>query len=316
MITCKLHVPEENSPCKFYIKQEPGIAGLCDAEPTMFRCTEALKKLSPTITQSAIKTFAQCPYKYYLNYIKGVSRRDEHLPEPIKMGAVWDAYLGGKDTVELMDRYQISDITQAKLLTMMNVFEELKLTPEPGYDTQGKVEWLAGGNVTVTGFTDRTYSDHIEEDKFTARPDFYFTLGNISLQVGTYFLGVPSAEYVDMKVTRVPGLRLGKEEDIAGYMDRLYKDICKRPSYYFPGLNKAKKTYGKRFYRNEFPLDIIKKRFEDVIKDMRFHIDNNLWYRNELSCHVPSQCMYLDIKNTGVISNTLYKVADKLEEIR
>jgi len=112
-----------------------------------------------------------------------------------------------------------------------------------------------------------------------------------------------------MLITQEPKLR-GKDMEEGVYESRIYNDILARPSFYFIGFNKQKKTYGIRFWRKEFNLDYLRQVYMNVLADLRHTVDNDLWYRNELQCYVPVKCWFYAIKRSGVVSDQLYERMD------
>lgn len=318
--TCKFYKPLKTKFCKHYINGLKDEAGFCN-KPSQFRCIEALKTHLPSVSQSAVKMFCQCRWKYYQHYIKGIELRDEYQSLPIKCGSIWDAFMDHEikkpgvyfDVSEYKDKYQLYPSDIAKLQALMKAYRDLGIQLPPDGTTQYQVFYNSGDTI-INGYTDIAYEDSISEVKLSASPDFHAKLENIHLQVGTYLMTNPEWEYADMLVTRLPGTRTGKgkysNESFEEFRLRVYGDIISRPSYYFLGYNKKGKTYGKRFYRGEFNFEHLERLYNIVLKDMRFCIDNDLFYTNMLSCHVPAQCGYMPIKKSGVISEKLYKYMD------
>ena len=324
---CKFYRPMnmQNKFCKHYIDGLKDEAGFCD-RPSQFRCIEALKLHLPSVSQSAVKMFCHCRERYYKHYIQGITLRDEHLPLPIKCGSVWDAFMDLKvtnssDRLDLdvyINKYQLYPEQIAKLQALMRAYKDLGIELHEGGETQYQVFHNAG-DTTITGYLDIAYEDSIAEVKLSASPDFYTNLENIHLQVGTYLMTNPEWECVDMLITRLPGLRTGNgkfsNESIEEYRLRVYSDIISRPSYYFIGYDRKMGRYGKRFYRGEFNFEGLEQTYHMVLKDMRHCIDNNLFYKNTLACHVPGACEFLPYLKSGVISDTLYRYITPEEAI-
>jgi len=92
---CTMFTPGDGLPCQHYIrpvqKDDPGF---CD-QPTLFRCIEAMKRKLPSISYSRMIEFIQCRRRYYHTVIEGLEVKPGHLPEAIKMGRVWDAFIRG-----------------------------------------------------------------------------------------------------------------------------------------------------------------------------------------------------------------------------
>jgi len=156
---------------------------------------------------------------------------------------------------------------------------------------------------------------YITEDKFSGSPDFYSKKFALTSQLSTYFLSDPNIDYAIVKAVRAPGQRTGKGrysgETPEDYSNRVYSDIISRPSYYFMGLNRMKKTYGRKFFRSEFPLDEMRTEHAQVTHEIKWAMRNNAYYRNYLACHVPTTCGFLPICETGVVSEEMFDMKPK-----
>jgi hypothetical protein len=69
--------------------------GLCSL-PDMFRCAEDLKKRLPKMSHSSRIDFIHCRRKYYYRKIQGLQVKKRMLPEPVKLGIIWDKFLENK----------------------------------------------------------------------------------------------------------------------------------------------------------------------------------------------------------------------------
>jgi hypothetical protein len=174
--------------------------------------------------------------------------------------------------------------------------------------------------VYIKGFYDRKYPTFFEEDKLSSRPDHYLDTYFIHSQCGTYFLADPSLEYCTMKVVRVPDLKStgkNKDEDDEAYYRRCYEDVISRPSHYFIGYDRAKHTYGRKFYRSEFNLDEIRNRYEIAAIEIqqardwqREGLDG--YYRDDKACQqIWGPCDLLPICRTGGLSERFIIRQDK-----
>lgn len=322
-ITCDRWVKSPNSPCKNYLPTtKPKEAGLCTLS-SKFRCIESLKKYAPTLSQSSAKTFAQCHYKYYLSKVLGIRPHDHMMPNPIKLGAIWDGFIESRvqrksfDMKPLVEKYRLWDSDVSKLSALIRAFDNLDFFqtifgPDPIPQEPIAVEL---GDLVITGFTDISYDFYLQEYKLSGRPDYLTKLENIHIQAGTYLMGNPRHEYIDMMITRVPGLKTGKgaytDEPNEDYTNRLYTDIMKRPGYYFIGYKKRDRVYGKRFWRSEFNFDQIQKFYIAIRDEMQLCIHTDSWYRNEFSCSIPTPCWFLPHRKSGVFSEKIYKLSDK-----
>jgi hypothetical protein len=319
---CRLFHKTKNGSCIHYISNSDDI-GLCK-QSTQFLCLEDLKTGLPKMSHSSRIDFVHCRRKYYLRKIQGLRVKKSMLPEPVKMGIIWDEFLqyryGGRNFKsrfwELVDEYDLSDESVAKKYSLIRAFINIgiKIDLDGFIGCQYEFNFI-DGDVVVTGFIDRAYDNCFIESKLSARPDFYHIIHNITSQLSTYFLSNDQYEHCVVEAVRVPALRTryGKysEEDYESYMHRIYQDIISRPSHYFLGFNRDEKTYGKRFWRNEFPLEQIHADYRQITKDIRRAIDDNAFYQNFMACHVPAPCAYLPICETGVMSELIYEQKPK-----
>ena len=305
--------------CKHYLSGFKDEAGFCSLSQ-QFRCVEDLKTLLPTLTQSAAKAYIQCKEKYRLAYILGIVCHDSELPLPVKMGATYGDFIGSRVSTERFhlddykEKYHLYPNDLSKLKALFRATRDLGLYPDKeDAVAEQHITWNCG-SYTISGYTDISYEDHFREYKLSARPDFYLNKESMFLQCGTYLLGNPEWEWVDIMAVRLPGTKTGKkqysDEQPGEYESRMYNDIMSRPAHYFLGYKKKTGKFGMRFYRSEFDLDYLITFYMNTLKEMRYVIDNNLWTRNELSCHVPTKCWYFPIKRSGVVSEQLYRHVD------
>jgi len=134
--------------------------------------------------------------------------------------------------------------------------------------------------------------------------------------IGKYeWMGNPEYKHCIMEITRLPGTRTGKGkfegESPEAFEERVFQDIVSRPSHYFIGFDREKRTFGVKFWRKEFDLDKLKRTYINIEREVKETILNDSWYENYNACHVPSQCFYYPICSTGVVSDEIYEMKDK-----
>lgn len=317
-VTCKFYLDDDTKPCLHYIEPYDKLGcGFCSVSK-QFRCTEDLKTKQPPLSYSAVDAWLRCKMYYKFFYLMGIRQKPQYVSDALKMGSVWDAiqnYEGGVGTNEdiknVISMYELSDVQVSIISALWQAFKDLEIKVPSG-ESQRKFHLHLYDNV-ITGVTDHAMVDGFKERKLSTSPDYYLKIENIHTQCGTYFLSCPEWEYVDMEVTQLPQLRMTKRESIEDFERRVYGDVISRPSHYFQGFNRDTRTYGKRFYRNEFDLDYISKMYQYIFREIRETIDRGSWYRNDRNCLSPFQCMYLDIKRSGAMSETVYYIAGKHE---
>ena len=319
--TCQMLNPGDGLPCRSYIRpKDPAEPGFC-SQPEIFRCPEAMKKKLPFISYSRLTDFIACRRKYYHGVVEGLQVKAEHLPEPIKLGRAWDAFIHhlhdeNFDHLAGIQSRQLSPEQTAKISALMRSYKELEVSvdKEGLVGCQYKIH-APIGTTNIIGFVDRAYENCIVETKLSSRPDFYQQKENVAYQLGTYFLGNEAWKYGIVEIVRAPTLRTGQgryqDEDPEEFENRIFSDIVSRPGFYFVGWDRKTKTYGVKFWRSEFDLDEIFRTYRDVLQEIQRAAQEGSRWRNKLACHVPTPCPYLPIKRTGVISEEIYERRQK-----
>jgi hypothetical protein len=143
---------------------------------------------------------------------------------------------------------------------------------------------------------------------------------NVTYQLGTYLMANEAWDSATLEAVRTPSLRTGQgrysEEDPEEYEERVYGDIVSRPGHYFLGWDRKTRTYGVKFWRSEFDLDEIFSTYVHVLRELKNTLEHGAWYGNNLACHVPTPCLYLPIKRSGVVSEEIYERREKSIERR
>ncbi len=316
---CKQYEPDSDQTCKHYEPtKDDSKCGVCLIEG-MFLCVEDVRFKMPTITQSALKMFAQCPEKYKKHYIDGTVLKDAYLPAPVKMGTLFDGFITSvangekfnpQDTIE---RYEMSEVCVAKVEAMCRAYRHLGLKPSKGTPQAHFNVDLNGFN--IEGTADMDCGQYGEEYKFSGRPNFFEDKSINEFQTMMYMFGFTNWNYIVYKVVRAPGLKFRggwnlKDETISEYTKRIFADIIGRPAWYFLGWNKKEKDFGIKFYRAEFDMKNFKRTVLNMIHMIRYMVAQDRWFPDTLSCMVPTMCWYMNIKKTGVISDKTYRCMD------
>ena len=179
-------------------------------------------------------------------------------------------------------------------------------------------------DVLIHGYYDVLFEDHFEEYKFTGQPEDYSRPIQIGSQVGTYFLANPALEYVDMMIVHSPQLKLlrankkrADDETDSEYEERIYLDAVSRPSHYFKGFNRKTGTFGRRFYRSEFDLREIERRYIQIAIEIKRRTEENAWYKEDyFNCSsFNSSCEYMPVCESDDGSGRV-NVSEEIFEIR
>ena len=314
--------------CVYYLPGASNV-GMCRLS-SHFRCERDVKSTPFMMSHSMVQTFMRCPMRFWIAYVKGIQLRRENLGQALKMGIVWDTHdsmlYEGKsshDLSNLLRKLNLSQEQHVKLQAMMDAKKEMvDFSRSSDYiGCQQEVKWSHfdkdNGEIAVHGYVDRLYEGHFVETKFSSRPDNYTTNPfKIASQVGTYFLCDEKLKYVTMEVARPPALRLKQGEIPSEYYSRIKMDIRLRPGYYFIGWNPVTRTYGKRFYREEFAafIDSWQRRFAFIATEIRERAQRGAWYYNESACNMYGfDCEFLPICSSGegFVSEKLYTMREK-----
>lgn len=325
-VTCDKIMPDDNKFCFHYIPtNDIGSSGTCTLS-SMFRCPVEMYNSAVKISNSSLGSYMTCNKLYYFHKVLGLNTYEFEKSNPLKMGTLIDKIVeckysedGGKPNDKLADEiknYPVKAQMDSKAVSKVNAIKDA-LYEYITFDTDNFIGNQCEFNyhildidchdAIITGKYDALYTDHFAELKFTSRPDSYLNPFNIKAQIGTYFLADEKLKYVDMMVIQVPAQVYGKKDTEDGYYKRIYDDVISNPSKYFMGFNRADRTFGKRYYRDEFDLDEILKRYRIVIAEIRHKYESDSWYCNEKSCNMyGSSCEYKSICESGAISEAKY----------
>lgn len=330
---CDRIVPSASKPCVYYIPGESGFAGFCSL-PNQFRCIEAIKAKAPRLSHSSINTWLRCRRRWYIEQIKGIVRRETMMSSSLKMGTIWDrikqdafargswdVYEGLEIIHDMADALALDEKDGLKLRALVRALGTLEYSPEKCatnvkatyYYNKPLAEMFVSGKLDAVPLDNKPY---FYEVKLSSRPDWYTEITNIESQVATYFLFDERFDFVVMDITRIPDLRQTKnktDESDFGYEERTYDDILKRPSHYFIGWNKDKRRWGKPFYRREFDLEDVAKRYRVVAGEIKQAFIDDACYANPTACLTPFECDYKPICSTGGVSEILFRERTKDE---
>jgi len=303
----------QNKPCIHSIGDKFDFCGLSE----MFRCTEYIRRNEPALSYSTIRN-SLCKRKLYWSYIAGIQLIIK--PLPMKLGEIAGAILNFLHTEQEISGWY-PDIDSLKdndgnlpfqIMAILGVFKGYK---EKEFDTvkgivQSRFEWFEEGYPRIIGYMDLKTHDTIGyEFKYSSKPDAYKEKFIVQDQVATYFLGNPTLERITVRVIQVPQLRLAKNESLEDYRDRVYKDFLDRPMHYVNNTS---------FWRNEFNYDEIREKYKMIANEIQRYIELGgikYFYQSngpntcfaETTGTAVSNCEYLQICESGVVSDQLYK---------
>lgn len=302
-------------PCSSYLQ-----GGYC-LTPRLFRCIEYIRNNEPPLSYSSIVDYTACKKKYYFSTIMGLQIIDPGWPRLIgklfsdACDKIHDRQFEGHLTDDLLLGHikpyiPADDVTPDALLNLQGLilgYTELNKEGPFGHP-QFEFRWNEDGYPKVHGYIDMPqYLDGgsptiAYEIKTTQRPDSYSKF-IVQDQLATYFIGLPSLQRMVLRVVLRPMFRLGRKESNTDMINRVKNDIIKMPKKYITDIS---------YWRSEFDLQETKKRARRISNEMLELIEYNddwVFYptSNRMTCITPSQCDYLSICQSGVISDTIFK---------
>lgn len=268
------------------------------------------------ISYSAMKSFERCPQVYYLSQIAGVEIIEE--TDLSKIGKYVSNVLMDKPEMDSIEEIEEGKEEKYSWLYKAHaIIEGVKHyeldTPLKQYEKQKEFTLNQDNILRLHGFLDFAKNDHFCKLEVTNKPEIYKDKFMISDQTATYFLSNPNYKYCNILIIKIPELKLDKNEDILDYYERCRKDVIGRPCFYFgENFNAQEKTFGMRFYRNDFNLDDLVKKYRFICDEIKMCIDRNYWMRRKSACLCPFPCDFKTIcELDGKIPEKLYKFKDK-----
>ncbi len=309
MPTCE-RLDQSIKPCRYY---QPG--GFCNLS-LYFRCLEYIKRNEMELSYSSMNNWGRCKHKYYLSNIRGL----ELVDKPIRMlaGSIMSECLDiihsnvkqkftWKDKIfsymKPVDKENEGKFNPelAKITAILRAYEGLPIS-EPKGITQAEWHWQVDGYPKLHGFMDLTIQGGSigYEFKYSANPNNY-TKFIVEDQLGTYFLGKEKCKRITLRTIQVPSLRPGKGETEEEFIDRMYQDIRRRPKAYFVDVN---------YWREEFDLEKVKEKALWIAREIQDSAQRGPkgFYQNKMACFAPGVCEFLSACETGVISDSVYKL--------
>lgn len=310
---------DSSKPCIHSIDSK---GDFCDL-PEMFRCIEWIRRNEPTLSYSTIRD-SFCKRKLYYSYICGIELIVK--PLPMRLGEIAGKYLDYLHNqiqstpptnfppsivpyfIKLKDEDGNLPIQIEALIGLFQGYHEKEFDSTKG-QTQAYFQWMEEGYPQIHGYIDLVEETWGYEFKYSSRPEIYNSKFIVQDQIATYFLGDPSLERITLRAIQVPQLRLGKNETHENYRERVHQDFLSRPLYYIKDYN---------FWRSEFNYDELREKYKMIANEILGFIElggKKYFYQSnspntcfgETTGTGISNCEYLDICNSGVVSDQIYK---------
>ena len=331
LFVCKRRINDDGGHCvHFILPDDKRETGFCTLQGE-YRCMDNLLVTIPKLSHTSVQDWLKCRRLFLLKNIKGILRKPSQFGPALKMGALWDVCQGklfgahgDAEIIETINRYEIETQEKEVVRAVIRAFRALGIVVDKEnceiqerftFSSKFKnlYSWIKRDDFEflITGVYDRKYPKRFVENKFSGAPDFYQDVFWLTSQIGTYFLANDAMEECTMEIVRSPALKKKEDESPEDFGARVYKDIMDRPGWYFIGFNKKTRTYGRRFFRNEFKLDELRLRYQNIGYEIMDANERDAFYRNETMCRHPWECDMFDLCKSGVMSEVLYEFREK-----
>ena len=313
---CEGFLEDSNRPCAHSVENNHQF---CELD-SMSRCTEWIRRFEPQLSYSTIRN-SFCKRKLWWSYICGIELIEK--PLPMKLGEIAGWFLDQCHNVnadwnpsgpEKMNNLRNNEgelpIQIESMIGLFMGYHDKEFDSFKG-KTQSYFKWREDGFPIVSGYLDlENHQEKIAyEFKYTTRPDAYSNKFIIQDQITTYFLGKPHLERITLRAIQVPQLRLAKNETHEDYRERVRQDFIARPLYYIHDTN---------YWRSEFNYDELREKYRMIAQEIQKCIEmggQKYFYQSngpstcfgETTGMAVSNCEYLSICESGVVSEQLYK---------
>jgi hypothetical protein len=90
-----------------------------------------------------------------------------------------------------------------------------------------------------------------------------------------------------------------------------------RPKFYFQGYDRESRIFGYKFYRSEFDLDELAKRYMVINDEVEYGVQHpETLYLCESGCFMyNSWCEYMPVCKTGYVSETIFERTVKNDRV-
>jgi len=293
-----------------------------------------MKKIK--IHQHHLTEFLDCPMKFHLAenlcFIPRISKKYLDLGTAYHIGvASWkktfDKELAMINVLNYFDNIKpenqeeqnefdrIYVIAQAMLMGYFDKYKEKDVSLETKYISVEKKLICLFENIQLIAIPDATYYNNgywLQEDKTTSRlGEDYITRLPLDFQVTFYFYVAQKSlhrkfEGIDYRITKVPTIRLKKNQSKEQYMNELalqYKNYSE--DYYI----------NEKLYRSEDDLKTFEKELNWQVKDLINCYKTNHWYRKttickKINCWFEKYCVNM----TEETLNTFYKKREDISK--
>jgi hypothetical protein len=268
------------------------------------------------LSKSQKESWERCPYKWYLENIRGIKKRREKQSPALKMGSELGRLVSGVGKPEVFTRDQ--EFNKQLCALMARIIKEYELLPteDVEYEYSGDRNGFTG-KIDILVPKIKTFY----ELKFTTDPTRYTNKPSAATQLKGYFYLKPEYPECWMLPVQVSKLKDKKgQEDPLEKMNRIEADVRKRMNFYFPNYNPDRKPplpkWGTKFHNREFDLVEFERGIQWAKMEIQRECRAMYFPQRTANCEAPFNCDFLPIFNTGGVNWATFerKGKNKTEE--
>lgn len=297
-MSCKFRERIGGKGCK-YIS-----SGYCTHDENQYyRCIDYITSGKFNLSHSQKQTWERCPYKWYLEYIKGIRVKKEHDSVAMRMGSELQRLVSGVGEPEF---FGISEQYNKQLVNLMvKIIREYELLPD---DAKWEVKCKRDNYRGVIDFT-QDHKHRFGEIKFTTNPSRYLSKPSAALQLKSYFYLRPDLKDAFMLPVQVSKLKDKKDQERDLKIKRIEKDVRKRMKFYFPGYEPDREPpkWGQRFSAKEFDLEEFEHDLKWVREEIMRACETEWFTQRTANCDNPFKCDFLPVFLTGGVNWEIFE---------
>jgi len=285
-------------------------SGYCNHEKSpYYRCIDYIASGNFNLSHSQKETWERCPYKWYLEKIKGIRVKRERQSVAMRMGSEFGRLLSGKGEPEF---FSVDEQYNKQLVDLMvKIIREYEMLPD---DAEWEVECERDGYTGKIDFVQKK-KHQFGELKFTTDPSRYTSKPSAALQLQSYFYQRPDLKDAIMLPVQVSKLKDQKDKDQDLKIKRIEKDVRKRMKFYFPGYDPDREPpkWGQRYSQTEFDLEVFAKELAWAKGEIRRACKAEWFTQRTANCDKPFKCDFLPVFLTGGVNWRIFEMKKRGE---
>jgi len=295
--------------CKFFsLTEKGGIKnGYCNNhEAQYYRCVDFIASGNFNLSHSQKNSWERCPYKWYLENIRGIKKRREKESPAMKMGSELGRLVSG---IGKPERFTADQEYNRQLCALMaKVIREYELLPLEGVEYEH--------DVVRNGFRGKIdilvpAIKNFYELKFTTDPSRYTSKSSAAVQLTGYFYLMPECKEGWMLPVQVAKLKDKSGADPMDKLPRIAEDVRKRIPFYFPNYDPDRELplpkWGTKFRVQEFDLVEFERGIQWAKGEIMRSCKEMYFPQRTASCDAPFKCDFLPVFETGGVNWAVYE---------